>query len=144
VNLNLHKIAEDLKPGKYMKYANSENRFRMMRAELANLRYGVESNVDFVKGQLGRIDALETMIGMQDAAARNVQTAAKDLDARASGQITAQSTATLSALAATEEQRRQQQDMAQASEQQRQSDLLSDSATLYRAIGGNDASESSP
>jgi hypothetical protein len=144
VNLNLHKIAEDLKPGKYMKYDNSENRFRMMRAELSHLRYGVESNVDFVRGQLGRIDALETMVGMQDAAARNAQTAAKDLDARTSGQITAQSTATLSALAAAEEQRRQQQDMAQASEQQRQSDLLSDSANLYRAIGGNDASESSP
>ena len=140
VNVDVHKMAEDLKPGKYMKYANGENRFRLMRAELSNLRDGIEGNVDFIRGQLGRIDALETLVGVQDAAAGNMQAAAKDLDDRRSNQITAQSTATLSALAAAEAQRHQQQDMALVQERAQQQAIVLDALKIYQALGSSASS----
>ena len=140
VNVDVHKMAEDLKPGKYMKYANSENRFRLMRAELSNLRDGIEGDVGFIQGQLGRIDALETLVGVQNAAAGNMQAAAKDLDDRRSNQITAQSTATLSALAAAEAQRHQQQDMALVQERAQQQAIVLDAVKIYQALGSSASS----
>ena len=140
VNVDVHKMAEDLKPGKYMKYANSENRFRLMRAELSNLRDGIEGDVDFIRGQLSRIDALETLVGVQGAAAGNMQAAAKDLDDRRSNQITAQSTATLSALAAAEAQRHQQQDMALVQERAQQQAIVLDAVKIYQALGSSASS----
>ena len=140
VNVDVHKMAEDLKPGKYMKYANGENRFRLMRAELSNLRDGIEGDVDFIQGQLSRIDALETLVGVQNAAAGNMQAAAKDLDDRRSNQITAQSTATLSALAAAEAQRHQQQDMALVQERAQQQAIVLDALKIYQALGSSASS----
>ena len=140
VNVDVHKMAEDLKPGKYMKYANGENRFRLMRAELSNLRDGIEGDVGFIQGQLGRIDALETLVGVQNAAAGNMQAAAKDLDDRRSNQITAQSTATLSALAAAEAQRHQQQDMALVQERAQQQAIVLDALKIYQALGSSASS----
>ena len=140
VNVDVHKMAEDLKPGKYMKYTNGENRFRLMRAELSNLRDGIEGDVGFIQGQLGRIDALETLVGVQNAAAGNMQAAAKDLDDRRSNQITAQSTATLSALAAAEAQRHQQQDMALVQERAQQQAIVLDALKIYQALGSSASS----
>lgn len=131
VNLDLNKVAEGLKPGQYMKTANNSNRIRAMRAELARLKNNSEGTARFVDGQLSRIDDLEKMVGLQDAAVANAAKASTDVDVRRSGQITAQSTATLSALAAAEEQRRQTSDLAMAAEAQRQRELLNESAKIY-------------
>ena len=133
-NVDLHAMAEGLNPGRYFKYANNDNGIRMMRAALGNMKASGQNDRAFINGQLSRIEDLESMAGLQAAAANNTEHASTDLDVRRSSQIAAQSTSVMAALASTEAQRRQQADMALSQERQQQSDLISESAKLYSTM----------
>jgi hypothetical protein len=76
------------------------------------------------------------MMGLQEAASDNLGKASTDLDVRRSGQITAQSTSALAALAAANEQRQQQAEMAKSMEHQNQQGLVDQNAALLQSMGG--------
>jgi len=90
----------------------------------------------FYDYQFGRLENMKAMFEFQEAAADNIESATEDIPVRQSGQITAQSTASMSALLAAEDLRRQQEQVKkeQAAEHDRQ--RFYDSKYIYRALGG--------
>ena len=64
----------------------------------------------FYDYQFGRLENMKAMFEFQEAAAENIESATEDIPVRQSGQITAQSTASMSALMAAEDLRRQQEE----------------------------------
>jgi hypothetical protein len=135
-NLNLHQMAKSLNPKTYMQNTNGKNQLQQMRSAIYNAGSAAQQDVSFVKGQMQRIQDLETMMGLQDAASENLSKASTDLDIRRSGQITAQSTSALAALAAANEQRQQQAEMAKSMEHQNQQGLVDQNAALLQSMGG--------
>jgi len=135
-NIDLHSMADGLKPGQYMKNSRGTQVINDARSELGRLKGNAQGDVYYVKDQLSRLDDLEKMIGLQSVAADNAKQASTDLDQRKSSQITAQSTSVLAALASAEEQRRQEQVVAQSAEQQQQKGLTGKSADLYKSLSG--------
>ena len=135
-NIHLHQLADNLNPGQYMKNASGLDTIRATRAALYNLKASTTGDVSFVTGQLSRLDDLESLVGLQSVAANNAKDASTDLDVRKSSQIVAQSTSVMAALATAEEQRRQQDAIAQTQEHQQQHDMLGASAEMYHALAG--------
>ena len=92
----------------------------------------------FYDYQLGRLENMQAMFEFQEAAAENIESATEDIPVRQSGQITAQSTASMSALLAAEDLRRQQEQVEkeQAAEHDRQ--RFYDSKHVYRALAGGE------
>jgi hypothetical protein len=136
-NLDLHAMADSLKPGQYMKNARGLEGIQAARAEMNRMKGSVQGGVYFVNDQLSRLNDLESMVGLQSVAANNAKQSSTDLDQRRSGQIVAQSTSVLAALASAEEQRRQQQAIADSMEKQRQDDLSHKSVELYESLAGH-------
>jgi len=132
VNLNLKKIAGDLTP---RNPNGSSNQFAAMSAELSRVQSTAGSDVAYVQYQAQRLKNLESLTLLQDASADNTQRATDKTNQATSSQITAQSTSTLAALAASEEQRRVQEETALATSRKTELDNLNDSKQLYDAIG---------
>ena len=90
----------------------------------------------FYDYQVGRLENMQAMFDFQESAAENIETATGDIPVRQSGQITAQSTASMSALLAAEDLRRQQEQLEkeQAAEHDRR--RFYDSKQFYRALAG--------
>lgn len=134
-NLNLHALASDFKPGAYFSRASSADKIGAVRGELTRLTSNGTRDTQYIKGQLGRLANLETLVKTRDEMATSVQTASSDQDVRAASQTTAQNTATLAMLAALEAERREQADLASEAANKAQTDLLSGSADIYQAMG---------
>jgi len=90
----------------------------------------------FYDYQFGRLENMRAMFDFQEVAAENIESATEDIPVRQSGQITAQSTASMSALLAAEDLRRQQEQVekAQAGEHDRR--RFYESKNIYRALAG--------
>ena len=90
----------------------------------------------FYNYQLGRLENMQAMFEFQEAAAENIETATEDIPVRQSGQITAQSTASMSALLAAEDLRRQQEQVEKEQAAQHDRRRFYESKHLYRALAG--------
>lgn len=135
VNTDIDEIAKDLAPGRYLKGARNKDKIGALRQELQALQSKSAGYKDYYAYQAARLSNLERLNMLEEASAKNLGKSSTNLDPRASGQITAQSTATLAALAAAEEQRRQQEELARAAARKQERDVVGDSARLYRAMG---------
>jgi hypothetical protein len=132
VNMDLKKLSDELAP---RSTDGSSNRFAAMRSELDRIQSTAGSNAAYVQYQQQRLKNLESLDLLQTASASNTGRASDKTNAATSSQITAQSTSTLAALAASEEQRRMQEDMALAQSRKTEIDNLQGTRSIYEAIG---------
>jgi len=91
----------------------------------------------FYDYQFGRLENMQAMFEFQEAAAKNIESATEDIPVRQSGQITAQSTASMSALLAAEDLRRQQEQVEKEQAVQHDRQRFYDSKHIYRALAGD-------
>jgi hypothetical protein len=108
-----------------------------LRAELANLESKGTQNVEYVKYQLSLVGQLENLQALQKASSTNAQQSTGQMNVGTAAAVTAQSTATLAALAAAEEQRRVQEQYEKQKAAKQVVDGLDDASGLYKAIGKN-------
>jgi hypothetical protein len=128
-NFDLHDYFESLRLRKF-------NSAAALRGELSRIEGRVSGGINFVDYQLDQIGNLENLMYLQDAAQKNVRDASlASINQTSSSQITAQSTAALMALAASQEQRRIEADSQNAVNNQRTLDVLIDSSEVYEAMG---------
>ena len=105
-----------------------------LRAELANMESHGTQSVSYVNYQMSMIGQLENLAALQKASSNNMQQSTGNPNAATSASITAQSTSTLAALAAAEEQHRVQEDYQKQKAAKMIVDNLQDSTKLYGAI----------
>lgn len=129
-SFDLKQVAQGLKPD-----TSNTKSFAVMRAEVGRIEDSAGQNAGYVSYQLSRIDQLENLDILQRAAAKNTDQSTGKINQATSEQITAQSTATLAALGAAEEQRRVQEDYAKAAGAKAVVDSLGDSKNVYEAMG---------
>jgi hypothetical protein len=127
---DLEQAAKGLMPGK-----NSTSSFAALRGQIANTEGKISQNSSFVKGNLVRIGQLENLEILKRASATNLSEASGKPNAATSAKITAQSTTTLAALAAMEEQRRTNEDIAHSESAKLETDNLINSKKVYEAMG---------
>lgn len=133
VNTDLNRMAKEMFPST-RGFGTDPDKLRALRAELERAESAGGANASYAKYQLERVKNLERLAGLQDANSKNVETSTANLDARKSAQVTAQSTATLAALATLQEQRAQQENLAATQASKENQDLMTDSAKLYGAL----------
>jgi len=92
----------------------------------------------FYDYQLGRLENMQAMFDFQESAAQNIEMATEDIPVRQSGQITAQSTASMSALMAAEDLRRQQEQVEKEQAAQHDRQRFYESKHIYRALAGSE------
>ncbi len=85
--------------------------------------------------ELQQLDGLRRLQRLQQAAARNVAHASTDLSGRASARVTAESTATLAALAALAQQRQRAAALQHARARIDERGLVTASGDIYGALG---------
>lgn len=127
---DLQQVAKGLMPGK-----NSTASFAALRGQIANTEGKVSQNTSFVKGNLERIGQLENLEILKRASATNVDETSGKPNAATSAKVTAQSTAVLAALAASEEQRRINEEIGRSQAAQAEKDNLTNSKKVYEAMG---------
>lgn len=133
VNTDLKKIAADLQ---LRNPQGSDNPYAAMRSELDRAEGTLGSNARYYQYQSQRIKNLESLDLLQKASTSNVERASgAEVNQNTSAQISAQSTSTLAALAAAEEQRRVQSDVALTRARAEEISGVKKSTDLYRAIG---------
>ena len=132
VNMDLKKLSNDLAP---RSTTGNDNRFAAMRSEIDRVQSTAGSSASYVQYQQQRLKNLESLDLVQTASASNTGRASDKTNAATSSQITAQSTSTLAALAASEEQRRVQEDMALAQSRKTEINNLQGTRSIYDAIG---------
>ena len=129
-NTDLKQVVKGFRPDK-----NSGKSIGAMRAELERVGNGVGQNAGYIRFQLSRITQLENLALLKKASAANTEQATGKMNAATAERITAQSTSALASLAAAEEQRRVQEDYAQAAAAKAVVDNLNHSNKVYEAIG---------
>ena len=132
VNMDIKKLSGDLAP---RSTDGSSNRFAAMRSELDRIQSTAGGSAAYVQYQQQRLKNLESLDLLQNASASNTGRASDKTNVATSSQITAQSSSTLAALAASEEQRRVQEDMALAQSRKAEISNLQGTRNVYDAIG---------
>jgi hypothetical protein len=106
-----------------------------LRAELQNMGDNLGNKSSYMSYQLSRLKQLENIEALQKISAANVNDTTGKINQATADRITAQSTATLATLAAAEEQRRAQEDVAKAAAAKDQLNDLSKAKNVYDALG---------
>lgn len=132
-NVDLKSFAEGFKP---RNFAASKDKINALRADLAQMESTGDRAASFYQYQYGRLANLESLAILQAVSSTNTERAAGKVSPAASAQITAQSTASLAALAATQEQRHQQEDLANANARKAERDAIFNTKGIYNAMGG--------
>lgn len=109
--------------------------FAALRGQIANTEGATSQNSSFVTDNVERIRQLENLEILKKASADNVADASGSPNAATSAKITAQSTAALAALKASEEQRRIQEDFRASQANKQETDNLLDAGKIYKAMG---------
>ena len=135
VNIDLKRIASDLTTGDLN---GSDDQIAALRSEMSQVESTLGGNTRYYQYQSQRIKNLESLELLQKASTNNLERASGNMGEAVvptSTQITAQSTSTLAALAAAEEQRRVNEDVARNRAQAQEVDSVKQSADIYRVIG---------
>jgi len=106
-----------------------------LRAQLAGMENGTTQTAGYLSYQLSQITQLENLALLQKASASNLKQAGGKINPTEAASITAQSSATIAALAAVEAQRRQQEDIAKTAAAQAEINNLDNAKTVYKAMG---------
>ncbi len=115
--------------------ALADHRLAAARARIEALLQKDPANRPAYEIQLRQLGNIAALTKLQGAASRNVGAASGDLDQRDSGQVTAQSTATLAALAATEARERTIQAAGQVQANIDAGSLVTGAGAIYRSLG---------
>jgi len=134
-NLDISEIAEDFKSGDIMNGVGPFGRLGMLQLEIEDKISSGEDHIDYAIAQKNRIQNLRRLGRLKVASFRNMGKASRDLKARDSGQITAQSTATLAALATMEENRKGKRAISEAKARNQQKKSMRRMAKIYTAMG---------
>ena len=134
-NTDLNSLAKEFTPGKYLNGSGKNDKINAMRMELEHLGSTATGNKEFYEYQMVRLKNLERLNFLQDASAKNVGEASKNLGQKDAAQITAQSTSTVAALLSLEEQRRQKEEIEGAAAVQKERNDFFESAGVYEAMG---------
>lgn len=132
-NVDLKSFAEGFKP---QNLAESKDKINALRADLARMESAGDRSVGFFQYQYGRLANLESLTTLQSVSSTNLARAAGKTNPATSAEITAQSTTALAALATADEQRRQQEDLAQENVRKAEQDVLFSTKDIYNAMGG--------
>jgi hypothetical protein len=90
----------------------------------------------FYTYQVGRLENMQAMFDYQEQAANNITAATEDIPERQSAQITAQSTASVAALMAAEDIRRQEEEAKKEQADEQDQRGFYDSKSVYRGLSG--------
>lgn len=131
-NFDLQKTAKSLKGDGL---DGKDNKIGALRGEMSTLEGKLGGTSSYLQYQKQRIANLETLDMLQGESAKNLDKASSKTSAEANSKITAQSTSILATLAAAEEKRKQEQDMAAAHDMQQRRELAGGASKLYDAIG---------
>lgn len=134
-NADLDDVARALLPAAYMAANSAGVDLSATERRLDELKSRDPKNAALYDAQKRQLVNLKTVQSLQDTSAKNVTKAAIDLNERESSQVTAQSTATLAALAAAEEQRKTQEEAARAGTVADEKRFVSGTTNIYRAMG---------
>ncbi|MHB8256717.1 MAG: hypothetical protein ACYDHY_16815 [Acidiferrobacterales bacterium] len=105
------------------------------RARIEALSSGDPADAAAYRVELQQLAGLQQLQALQQAAAHNVARSATDLNGRASARVTAESTATLAALAAMAQQRRRALALQHAQARIDARGLVATSARIVRSLG---------
>ena len=128
--LDLQQATKGLMPGK-----ESDSSFAALRAQIANTEGKVNQNSNFVTGNLDRVRQLENLEILKRASVTNLGVVAGAPNAATSAKVAAQSSATLAALAAAEEQRRIKEEIERSQAAKLEKDNFTNSKKVYEAMG---------
>lgn len=135
VNIDLKKIAGDLTTSDLK---GSKDQIAALRSEMDQTENALGGNVRYYQYQSQRIKNLESLELLQKASADNLERASGNMGEAVvptSTQITAQSTSTLAALAAAEEQRRVNEDVSKEQAYRTEKLTIMGTAEIYKAVG---------
>lgn len=130
-NFDLKKAAENIEGGGY----GSSDKISALRAEISNVAGNLSGSVSYLNYQTQRIKNLQNLETLLGQSAKNLSKASDTTSADANGKITAQSTSLMATLAAAEQQRKEQQDMATARDAEQRQSLVGESSKIYDAAG---------
>jgi len=114
----------------------SEGRWKIqgLLNDLNNMESTGRNTGRFYDYQFGRLENMKAMFEFQEAAAENIESATEDIPVRQSGQITAQSTASIAAMMAAEDMRRQDEAARRSQANQDDQDAFFRSSDIYRGF----------
>ncbi len=134
-NLDISEIAEDFKSGDILNGAGPFGKLGMLQLEIEDKVSAGEDHVDYAVAQKNRIQNLRRLAKLKTASFKNMGKASRDLKERDSSQITAQSTATLAALATIEEDRKGKKAIAEARAKNEERKTIRQLGKIYTAMG---------
>jgi uncharacterized phage infection (PIP) family protein YhgE len=132
-NLDLKSFSDGFQPHNIK---TNRDKINALRADLSRMESAGDRSTSYIQSQYGRIANLENLLTLQAASRANTARASEKVNPATSAQITAQSTAALAALAATQEQRAQQEELARINARIAESEAIFNTRGLYNAMGG--------
>lgn len=134
VNSDINKLVDDLKP---RKLSDSDDKISALREELSRIDTSAARGANYYQYQMQKLSNLERLSVLQEVGNTNMQRASgTKINTATTAQVTAQSTSTLAALAAAEEQRKQRQEFSESAAREKERAAFNDSKRIYSAIGG--------
>ncbi|MFQ5598873.1 MAG: hypothetical protein ACE5GK_12610 [Nitrospiria bacterium] len=134
-NLDISEIAADFQSGEILNGAGPFGKLGMLQLEIEDKVSAGEDHLDYAVAQKNRIQNLRRLAKLKAASFKNMGKASRDLKERDSGQITAQSTATLAALATLEENRKEKTAIAAAEAKNEEKKTIRRMGEIYTAMG---------
>lgn len=134
-NLDLSQIAEDFKSGGLISSAGRFEKLGAIQLEIENKISRGKDHIDYAVAQKNRIQNLIRLARLKAASFENMSKASLDLKERDSAQITAQSTATLAALATIEASQKGKRALASAKAKNEEKKTMNRMAKIYTAMG---------
>jgi hypothetical protein len=129
-NTNLQQYVSNLKP-------QGVDTITGLRAEIARLQSTAGGDASYLQFQMSRLAQLEHLQILKTSTDTSLTNSINPITTQAGNEsITAQSSATLAALASNEEQRRINEEVAQRAAVKQNQDSFFDSSKVYGAIGG--------
>ncbi len=139
VNFNLKKAANEMFGFNSSQGASGRWKMQGLLNDLNVMENTGKNTGRFYDYQLGRLENMKAMFEFQEAAVENIEEASTDIPQRQSTQITAQSTASMAALMAAEDLRRQNEEAENAAAMKRDSDAFFKSKHIYRGFSNQAA-----
>ncbi|MFQ5588174.1 MAG: hypothetical protein ACE5F7_04980 [Nitrospiria bacterium] len=136
-NLDMNEIAEEFQRGDLLEDAGP---FGMLGAVQEGVEGTVstgEGNVDYAVSLKNRVKNLKRLGRLRKASVKNMNKASKNIRERDSGQITAQSTATLAMLAAIEQREKEKKRLEEAAAEKKEEKNISSMGNIYKTMGKN-------
>lgn len=134
-NFDIQEFVDDFKNLDDVGSDNPFGRIDAFQGVVLNKEASGFGMVDFVTDQKNRIKRLKRLAKLKIASLKNMGKASRDIKERESGQITAQSTATLAALATMEKQRKEREENSKAKGKKREKDKVKEMGAVYKAMG---------